>query len=75
MAHHDTLNPPRLQGAKRAATRRGIAYSTFRGVIHRGEIPVLRIGRAMYVDEAEVDLWITRNKTTAGIPPSLPVRR
>ena len=51
-----------LAPVKAESRRRGIPYTTFRDIIHRGEIPIIRIGRAHYVERTDVDLWIQRNK-------------
>ena len=46
----------------RAATEYGFSYTSLRGILHRGEIPVIRIGRAMYVERRDVDTWIEIRK-------------
>jgi excisionase family DNA binding protein len=55
----------RLTPVKRSAAENGIPYTTMRDVIHRGEIPVIKIGRAQYVETSDVDHWITSRKETA----------
>lgn len=55
-----------LAPVKAEARRRGIPYTSFRDVIHRGEIPIIRIGRAQYVEKADVDQWIERSKERVG---------
>lgn len=57
---------PRLARVKAEARRTGIPYTSFRDVIHRGEIPIVRIGRAQYVEMADTDQWIDRNKERVG---------
>jgi excisionase family DNA binding protein len=52
----------RLVGAKRAAYETGIAYRTLLDLLHRGELPVIRIGRAIYVDRRDIDRWIESQK-------------
>jgi len=48
----------RLAPVKAEARRTGIPYTSLRDIIHRGEIPLIRIGRAQYVEKADVDAWI-----------------
>jgi excisionase family DNA binding protein len=53
----------RLIKAKRAAEDIGIPYTTLRDVAIRGEIPIVRVGRALYVERRDVDLWIEQRKS------------
>jgi excisionase family DNA binding protein len=36
----------------------GIPISTLRDAVHRGELPVIRIGKAWFLDRIAVDRWI-----------------
>jgi excisionase family DNA binding protein len=53
---------PRLLPARRASIETGIAYTTLRDVVFRGEIPVLKIGRAWYFDRRDLEQWIASHK-------------
>jgi excisionase family DNA binding protein len=54
--------PPRLKPFKSAALSRGIPYCTARDIANRGELPIVRLGRAWYIDEQDLDDWIRRQK-------------
>lgn len=56
---------PRLIAAKAAATVSGIPYGSLRDLAHRGELAVVRVGRAWYFDRADIDRWIDTNKAVA----------
>jgi excisionase family DNA binding protein len=58
--------PPRLVGAKPGSAEYGIKYTTLRDVVHRGEIPVIRIGRAWYLDRRDIEQWIETRKERVG---------
>jgi excisionase family DNA binding protein len=55
---------PRLIKAKRAALDIGIPYTTLRDVALRGEIALVRVGRALYIERSDVDRWIETRKAT-----------
>jgi len=57
-----------IVGAKTGSKEYGFKYTSFRSLLHSGEIPVIRIGRAMYVDRRDVEDWIERSKERAGQP-------
>lgn len=60
-----TLGPtsrPQLIGAKPASREYGIKYTSLRDIVHRGELPVVRVGRAMYLDRNDVEHWIESRK-------------
>ena len=57
--------PTRLVGVKRAAQETGLGYTSLRGLVHRGEIPHLRVGRAMFLERRDLDSWIERQKVSA----------
>jgi excisionase family DNA binding protein len=61
-----TARPPRLIGAKPASREYGIKYGSLRDLAHRGELPVIRVGRAWYFDRVDVERWIERSKERAG---------
>ena len=66
MAPKTTANTSaRLVNAKRAASEYGLAYSSLRNIFHRGELPVIRVGRAWYLERRDIDQWIERRKERA----------
>jgi excisionase family DNA binding protein len=56
---------PRLEPAKAVARRTGIPYGSLRDLAHRGEIAVIRVGRAWYFERADIDRWIETRKERA----------
>lgn len=54
----------RLAPFKRAVAEEGIAYTTARDFVLRGEIPIVRLGRAWYVDRADLARFIDRHRET-----------
>lgn len=65
MAPKNTLRTPQLIGAKPASKEYGIKYTSLRGIVHRGELPVVRVGRAIYLDRNDVEDWIAAHKERA----------
>jgi excisionase family DNA binding protein len=65
MASSTAPHHARLEAAKAAAHRTGIPYSSLRDLAHRGEIPIVRVGRAWYFERADVDRWIETQKERA----------
>jgi len=61
-----TLQKPRsasrLVRAKIAAEETGIPYTSLRDLAFRGEIPVLKVGKAWYFDRRDLESWITTRK-------------
>lgn len=57
-----TFPSSRLIAAKVAAIETGIAYTTLRDLAFRGEIPVVKVGRAWYFDRRDLDNWIASHK-------------
>jgi excisionase family DNA binding protein len=57
---------PRLVAAKAASRQSGIPYGSLRDLAHRGELPVIRVGRAWYFDRGDIDRWIETRKERAG---------
>lgn len=45
-----------------AARELGIPYTSLRDIAFRGEIPVIRIGRAWYFDRRDLQQYIERAK-------------
>jgi excisionase family DNA binding protein len=60
-----TPRAPRLIGAKPCAQEYGFKYTSLRDIVHRREIPAIRIGRAMYLDRNDVEQWIETRKERA----------
>jgi excisionase family DNA binding protein len=48
-----------LVPAVRAAREVGLPYTSLRDVAHRGEIPVVFVGRAWYFRRADLMRWVT----------------
>jgi excisionase family DNA binding protein len=57
----------RLAPAKEIARETGIPYTSLRDLVFRGELPVLRIGRAWYFERADVDRYIETRKERGGV--------
>jgi excisionase family DNA binding protein len=53
----------RLLPARAAALETGIPYTTLRDLVFRGEMPVVRIGRAWYYDRRDLDRFIDASKS------------
>ena len=62
MRRQPTSAAARLVPAKAAAAETGIAYTTLRDLVFRGELPVLKIGRAWYLDRADLARFIDSHK-------------
>ncbi len=56
---------PRLESAKVTSRRIGIPYGSLRDLAFRGEIPVVKVGRAWYFDRVDIDRWIESRKERA----------
>ena len=66
------VNPPqkekprgavsRLVPAKVATAETGIPYTSLRDLAFRGEIPVLKVGKAWYFDRRDLETWIVTRK-------------
>jgi excisionase family DNA binding protein len=63
--NHTVGRPPQLIGAKPCSREYGFKYTTLRDLVHRGELPAIRIGRAMYLDRNDVESWIETRKERA----------
>lgn len=53
---------PQLIGAKPCAVEYGFKYTSLRRLVQDGELPCIRIGRAMYLDRVDVEHWIETRK-------------
>ena len=62
MAQRTTFPSARLVPAKVASIESGIAYTTLRDLAFRGEIQVVKIGRAWYFERRDLDQWIASHK-------------
>ncbi len=56
----------RLASAKAASRETGIAYTSLRDLVFRGEIPVIKIGTAWYFDRRDLERFIENAKETPG---------
>ncbi len=56
---------PRLTPAKRAAQLIGIPYTSLRLLAYRGEFPIVKVGRAWYLETAALDRWVDSRKQNA----------
>ena len=54
---------PRLKRWARAAREAGIPYNTLRDAALRGQLPVVKIGKAWYAEPADIDKFIAARKT------------
>jgi len=57
---------PYLKPAKAAARECGLAYTSLRAAAFRGELPVVRIGRAWYFDVRDLHDFINARKEIVG---------
>jgi excisionase family DNA binding protein len=62
MAQRTTFPGSRLVTAKVASIETGIAYTTLRDLAFRGELQVVRVGRAWYFERRDLDSWIASHK-------------
>jgi excisionase family DNA binding protein len=53
---------PRLLTLKQAAEELGLSMSTLRTAIWNGELPQVRIGRAVRIDRNDLETWLERQK-------------
>jgi excisionase family DNA binding protein len=60
-----TPRAARLIKVAAAAAEYGHKYTTLRDIAHRGELPVIRVGRAWYFERRDVEAWIEANKQRA----------
>ena len=50
--------PSVLVAARPAAAEYGLKYTSLRDLVFRGELPVVRIGRAWYFKRSDIERWI-----------------
>lgn len=62
MSRRTTFPSARLVPAKVASIETGIAYTTLRDLAFRGEIPVVKVGRAWYFERRDLENWIVSHK-------------
>ena len=62
MRRNSTPPSARLVPAKIAATEFGLAYTSLRDLVFRGEIPVIKVGRAWYFERRDLEHWIVTHK-------------
>ena len=62
MRRNPSPSSARLVPAKIAATETGLAYTTLRDLVLRGELPVLKIGRAWYLDRLDLARFIDSHR-------------
>lgn len=55
-----TLEAKRLLSIAEASTYMGISTRTLHRMIHRRQIPFLRIGRLVKLDSHQLEKWISR---------------
>jgi excisionase family DNA binding protein len=60
--HKPSQGPSRLVRAKTAAAETGIPYTSLRDLAFRGEIPVLKVGKAWYFERRDLENWIASHK-------------
>ena len=56
---------PKLEKFKAACKESGVAYTSGRDAVHRGELKIVRIGRSWYVDVEDFIAWINSCKGAA----------
>ena len=53
---------PQLVRAKPCSEEYGFKYTSLRDLVHRGELPGVRVGRAWYFDRRDIENWIESRK-------------
>ena len=61
----NTTHLTRLEPIKRTSQRIGVPYGSLRDAHFRGELPVVKVGKAWYLERADVDRWIETRKEHA----------
>jgi len=56
--------PKRLYTLEEAATYLGRTVWAMRGLVWKGSIPIVREGKRIFLDIADLDKYVVRNKTT-----------
>jgi excisionase family DNA binding protein len=62
MRTHPSRPNTKLVPARIASDETGIPYTTLRDLAFRGELQVLKIGRAWYFERRDLDHWIASHK-------------
>jgi excisionase family DNA binding protein len=62
MPRRNTHPTARLVSAKVASSETGLAYTTLRDLAFRGELQVIKVGRAWYFERKDLDSWIASHK-------------
>ena len=57
-----SASEPRLLSQQDAASYLGISYWTVRDLVFRHEIPHMKIGRRILVDQKDLDAYVDRSK-------------
>ena len=55
----------RLVALRIAAEELGLPRRTLADVVLQGQLPHVRVGRAIYLERADIDAWIESRKETA----------
>lgn len=53
----------RLKRFPRACSESGVPYNTMRDAVLRGDLPVVKIGKAWFLEQTDVDDFINARKT------------
>jgi len=56
--------PKRLYTLEEAATYLGRTVWAMRGLVWKGSIPIVREGKRIFLDIADLEKYVVRNKTT-----------
>jgi hypothetical protein len=56
--------PKRLYTLEEGATYLGRTVWAMRGLVWKGSIPIVREGKRIFLDIADLDKYVVRNKTT-----------
>ena len=69
LSDHRARRDPLLVTSREAARILAVSERTLWGLADRGEIPRVRIGRAVRYDVRDLDVWIQRNKAGTKAKP------
>ena len=70
VSEHKTRREPLLVTSREAARMLAVSERTLWGLADRGEIPRIRIGRAVRYDVRDLDAWIQHNKARMTAKPN-----
>ncbi len=62
MRQHRPSRKSRLAPFRVMVDESGVSYSSLRAAVLRGELPVVQIGRAWYLERTDVNQWIESSK-------------